>query len=258
MSSGGRDVQLSDRLLFSRGISLRRFPPVCTWALVHLRVHVTVRTTSRWAAMSTFLLHFLLQHVGPDCSDRLIHAEKSTANSIYRPLFSDREQSRGNNFVTKTFQSLGMLGCTSRSLPNDPVTLNSRSDQGRWHPVYSTTGISRYHGNRDRRTEVILVPGHIGSAGRPSFLGVWPPANRAVSRPPTNRSSRHVTQQSVMIAVAPTVRGREDSCSTSCTACTRYFDATWIALWNAPRHDYANLPHQLVMHIKFGMKLRTK
>lgn len=59
---------------------------------------------------------------------------------------------------------------------------------------YSTTGISRYRGNRDRCTrlfEVILVRTHWVSWSmlRVALLSrVWPPANRAVLRLPTNRS----------------------------------------------------------------------
>lgn len=104
----------------------------------------------------------------------------------------------------------------SRSLPNDPVALNSRSYRGRWHPVYSTTSISPYRGNRDRRTEVILVPGHIGSAGRLRVALLFPTSGLRLTKPfrgkPVvafrgKRSSRHVTQQSVTIAVASTYVG---------------------------------------------------
>lgn len=120
----------------------------------------------------------------------------------------------------------------SRSLGRDPVTLNwgmtgagdiRLFDDGLFLGT-AAIGTDVPGGSRSSSS------GHIGSAGRRRSLRVallsrvWPPANRAVLRPPTNRSpSRYPTIGNDRSRI-PDIRGRTRvRHRTSCI--TRYFNA---------------------------------
>lgn len=85
---------------------------------------------------------------------------------------------------------------------------------------------------------------------RPSFPGVWPPANRAVSRPP---------DKPVVASRYPTIgndRGRHTWEKEFVFDIVRTLFQCDLNRVMKPR-DYANLPHRLIMHIKSDMNFRT-